>query len=222
MFGSMRRHVHVKNIMYKCTSPVYTHPHCIVVYIFSLYCDVHTPSLQGRRSRCGRCGGRRTNNMLSLASRLLNLAVSSQDCTRNDLRTQTPLCDALCTLTSLLGWHAIAPPRFHRSKRSLPDQTKIASYGPVLYCGVHTSSLYCGVLTPSLYCGVHTSSLYCGVHTSSLYCGVHTPSLYCGVLTPSLYCGVHTSSHSLLKRMHTLSLVHTQRNIIERATGSGS
>ena len=38
---------------------------------------------QGRRSRCG---GRRTNNMLCLASKLLNLAVSSQDCTRNDLR----------------------------------------------------------------------------------------------------------------------------------------
>ena len=42
--------------------------------------------VQGRRSRCGRCGGRRTNNMLSLASKLLNLAVSSQGCTRNDLR----------------------------------------------------------------------------------------------------------------------------------------
>ena len=39
--------------------------------------------MQGRRSRCG---GRRTNNMLSLASKLLNLAVSSQDSTRNDLR----------------------------------------------------------------------------------------------------------------------------------------
>ena len=50
---------------------------------------VHDPPrhlMQGRRSRCGRCGGRRTNNMLSLASKLLNLTVSSQDCTRNNLR----------------------------------------------------------------------------------------------------------------------------------------
>ena len=53
--------------------------------------------------------------MLSLASKLLNLAVSSQDCTRNDLRRskiflgeghQTPLCDAFRALAKLLGWHA--------------------------------------------------------------------------------------------------------------------
>ena len=83
---------------------------------------------QGRRSRCG---GRRTNNMISLASKLLNLAVSSQDCTRNDLRRskiqnfpwgegpQTPLCDTFRALAPLLGQHAahaIALPRSHRSK----------------------------------------------------------------------------------------------------------
>ena len=55
--------------------------------------------------------------MFSLASKLLNLAVSSQDCTRNDLRRskiqnfpgegpQTPLCDALRALATLLGWRA--------------------------------------------------------------------------------------------------------------------
>ena len=69
--------------------------------------------------------------MYSLASKLLNLAVSSQDCTRNDLRRSkiqnfpgggppdTP-CDALrAALAMLLGWRAaramLAPPRFHRS-----------------------------------------------------------------------------------------------------------
>ena len=69
--------------------------------------------------------------MLSLVSKLLNLAVSSQDCTRNDLRRSKiqnfpgggppdpPLCDALCALAPLLGRRAaraIAPPRFRRSK----------------------------------------------------------------------------------------------------------
>ena len=81
--------------------------------------------------------------MLSLASKLLNLAVSSQDCTRNDLRRSKiqnfpgggppdrPISDALHALAPLHGCrapHAIAPPC---SKRSPPDQTKIASYGPV-------------------------------------------------------------------------------------------
>ena len=101
---------------------------CVCVCGVSM-CDV----CQGRRSRCGRCGGRRTNNMLSLASKLLNLAVSSQDCTRNDLRRskfkiflgegpRPPLCDVLRALAaSRTGFgsraaRAIALPRFHHSK----------------------------------------------------------------------------------------------------------
>ena len=87
--------------------------------------------------------------MLGLASKLLNLAVSSQDCTRNDLRRSK--------IQNFLGGGPLDPPyetpfaRFLRfsvgalrapchcaptisslnyAKRSLPDQTKIASYGP--------------------------------------------------------------------------------------------
>ena len=100
---------------------------------------------QGRRSRCGRCGGRRTNNMLSLVSKLLNLAVSSQDCTRNDLRRSKiqnfpgggppdPLyVTRFARLLHFLVGALRAPLRrldFVAQKRSPPDQTKIASYGP--------------------------------------------------------------------------------------------
>ena len=87
--------------MYQSRGTVY-----VCIYILYVQCLL----LQGRRSRCGRCGGRRTNNMLSLAGKLLNLAVSSQDCTRNDLSLgegpQAPLSDALCALPTLLGWRA--------------------------------------------------------------------------------------------------------------------
>ena len=103
--------------------------------------------MQGRRSRCGRCGGRRTNNMLSLVSKLLNLAVSSQDCTRNDLRRSKiqnfpgggppdPLyVTRFARLLHFLVGALRAPLRrldFVAQKRSPPDQTKIASYGPVM------------------------------------------------------------------------------------------
>ena len=90
--------------------------------------------------------------MLSLASKLLNLAVSSQDCTRKTISEglnflgegpQTPppppppppppRCDTLRTLAPLLSCRAaraIVQPRFHCSKHCPPDQTKIASYRP--------------------------------------------------------------------------------------------
>ena len=84
--------------------------------------------------------------MLSLVSKLLNLAVSSQDCTRNNLRRskiqnfpgggppEPPLCDALCALAPLLRVGALRAPLrrldFVAQKCSPPDQTKIASYGP--------------------------------------------------------------------------------------------
>ena len=72
----------VRVCVYMCVRMVW----CVRIICVCMYVCVYVCVYQGRRSRCGRCGGRRTNNMLSLASKLLNLAVSSQDCTRNDLR----------------------------------------------------------------------------------------------------------------------------------------
>ena len=112
---------------------------------------LHTHMWQGRRSRCGRCGGRRTNNMLSLASKLLNLAVSSQDCTRNHLRRSKiqnfpgggppdpPMWRAsrACYASRLAhcGRNAIAPPLFHRSnKQSAIRLTKLTLL-PTGLCG---------------------------------------------------------------------------------------
>ena len=86
--------------------------------------------------------------MLSLASKLLNLAVHHKiapETISEGLKfkiflgegPQTPICNALHTLKLIAPIHswraarAIAQPRFHRSKPSPPDQTKIASYGPV-------------------------------------------------------------------------------------------
>ena len=106
---------------------------------------LHCSILQGRRSRCGRCGGRQTNNMLSLASKLLNLAVSSKDCTRNDLRRskiqnfRPPYVTRFARLLHFLVGALCAPchcaptiSSLKYAKRSSPDQTNIASYGPVL------------------------------------------------------------------------------------------
>ena len=89
--------------------------------------------------------------MLSLASKLLNLAVSSKiapETISEGLKFKiflgegpqtgppyvTRFAHLLCALASVLDWRAaraIAPPRFHHSKQSPPDQTRIASYGPV-------------------------------------------------------------------------------------------
>ena len=57
----------------------------------------------------------------------------------------------LRALASLLDWRVqrtIAPPRFHRSKCSPPDQTKIASYGPAPTLYMHTTHPHTHTPTP--------------------------------------------------------------------------
>ena len=122
--------------------------------------------------------------MLSLASKLLNLAVHPKiapETISEGLKfkiylgegPQTPLCDVLCALVLLLGRRiarAIAPSRFHCSKRSPPDQTKIASYGPGADTYLASSCFVHGVcLDNSLFRGPTSSHVSACMAKSFIY-----------------------------------------------------